>query len=427
MKKPLSFHEIMPDEVWKWKYLECNVEKVLSLFNYQEIRLSVLQDYNILYKGITALLDTEEVEHTTNQLLNLNQPDNDVSLLSLRPEGTISVLNHVAMRFASDSIHRIYYHGPMFRKDENHKPMEFYQLGVELLGSDSILSENEVLSLVMKMCEELGLKDVWLEINSFGCQSCRPLFFKAMREFLNEHKDDFCQSCFESLRNNPLHNTECMTEGCMHNTKQGPKIQDHLCSKCKTNFSKVKKVQTNLGYDYKVNHHLFKNFSYYNETVFNIMIQTNGKPEAIGGGGRYDFLSNQITGKQIPAVGFYLNLDKVYSIMATRNLFQKPETPFRIYVCSQSDDLDIMLLQIVQELHEHNLSTVISTDSLDTQKEIENALKNDCQLMIVLRKENISEGKVFLKNFLKEKQSYVMLSDLIREIDVVRKSVQFST
>jgi histidyl-tRNA synthetase len=424
MDIPQSFHEIMPDDVWKWKYLECQIEQVLSLFNYQEIRLSVLQDYETLQKGITALLDTDEVHEITSQVINLDQPDGNIGLLSLRPEGTINVLNHVASRFQDGKIHRIFYHGPMFRKDANQNPMEFYQLGVELLGSDSILSENEIISMGMKLCQQLGLKDIWLDINSFGCEADRPVYYNAMREFLKEHKDEYCEACLETLNNNPLHATECLDKDCLHSTQQGPKIQDYLCKKCKINFTKVKKIQANLANEYKINDNLFKNFSYYNETVFNFMINKNSEALLIGGGGRYDFLSNRITGKQIPAVGFYFNLDTIFKVMSERGLFQTPKPPFRVYICTQSEDLEIMLLQIVQELHQDNISTVISADIQDNVTEMQNAIKNECEAMIILRNDNIREGKTLLKNLVKDSQSYVALSDLLPEIDLIRKSVQ---
>jgi histidyl-tRNA synthetase len=422
-RKQPSFHEIMPEEIWKWKYMESQLEEVLSLFNYQEIRLSVLQDYDILFKGMTALLDSDEIEEINKQIISLPKTGSNVSLLSLRPEGTINVLNHVAKRLQKDKIHRIFYHGHMFRQDENKKPLEFYQLGVELLGSDSILSENEVISMGMKICERLGLKDARLEINSFGCDICRPVFFKAMRVFLTANKDKYCLSCYEALNNNPLHPTDCLETTCLHNARQGPKIHEHLCSKCKANFEKVKKIQANLGNDYKANPNLVKNFSYYNETVFNFVIQTNGHSEIVGGGGRYDYLSRRITGKQISAVGFYLDLDLIYSIMSSRNLFQPQTLPFRVYVSSQSEDMEIILLQIVQELHEKSVSTLISTDRNTTEKDTEIAVANDCQIMIILRADNIREGKVMLKNLVKEKQTYVALSDLLPEIDIIKKSV----
>jgi histidyl-tRNA synthetase len=153
------------------------------------------------------------------------------------------------------------------------------------------------------------------------------------------------------------------------------------------------------------------------------MINTASGPKVIGGGGRYDFLSNQVTGKQIPAVGFYFNLDILLQIMTERELFHPADRPFRVYLCSQSHELEIMILQIVQELHQQKLSTIISAEILDTEKEIENALRENCQAMVILRAENIREGKVLLRNMGKDKQGYIPLSDLIPEIQLIRKAL----
>ncbi len=419
-----GFHEFMPEDVWKWKSIESKVDKVLFLYDYQEIRLSVLQDYSVLRDGITALMDTREADNVVSQVLNLCAPDDNISLLSLRPEGTISVLHHTAKIFEDGEIHRVFYHGPMFRKDKDRNPMEFYQLGVELLGSDSILSENEVISLGMKLCHELGLNDTRLEINSYGCDTCRKIFFDDMRKHLSEHKQDYCQSCFDTLLNNPLADTRCLETACQHVTKQGPRIQEYLCDKCKLNFNRVKKIQANLANQYQVNHYLFKNFSYYNETVFDFIIEHKGKPLIIGGGGRYDYLSSKITGKNIPAVGFYLNLDTIFEVLDSRQIFRPSRMPFCIYICSQSTDLEIMMLQIAQELHTHDIVTILSAENADTQVEITNALRKACSLMIILRDDNIREGKVLIRNLVKEHQDYISLSDIISEILIARKALQ---
>lgn len=427
MKETLSFHEIMPQDVWKWKYMENQIEQVLCLYNYEEIRLSILQDYEILQKGINALMDSSEAERVTERLLVLKQPDQDINLLSLRPEGTINVLHHIVNQLKDSKIHRVFYHGPMFIRNINDKPTEFYQLGVELLGSDSILSENEVISLGMKICSQLGLKDTWLEINSFGCSLCRQQFFQAMRNYLETNKDKYCETCYRDLFSNPLHvDTNCNDSNCQFVAQSSPKVSDYICPKCKANFGRIKKIQANLGNAYKVNNHLFKNFSYYNETVFNLMVQTNGTAELIGGGGRYDYLSEQVTGKQIPAVGFYLNLDAIFHILSKRELFHKPELPFRVYISSQSEDMEIILLQIVQELHQAGISTLISSDIRNMKSDMQAATESQCHGMVILRSDNIRDGKVLLKNLVKNSQEYLKLADLLPEIDLIRKSVQFS-
>jgi histidyl-tRNA synthetase len=404
--------------------MESQLEEVLSLFNYREMKLSVLQDYETLNRGITALLDVQDTQEIISRLINLETAGPDAEKLSLRPEGTINVLNHVATRLQDDKIHRIFYQGPMFRRTEQNQPLEFNQLGVELLGSDSILSENEVIGLGMRICHHLGLKDAWLDISSFGCNTCRPVYFQALRVWLDEHKEGFCRDCYDSLYHNPLQSTQCSDEKCLLLIGQSPAIQDHLCPKCQANFTRVRKIQANLGNSYKVNPHLVKNFSYYNETVFNFMLQTNGKAEIIGGGGRYDYLSNRVTGRQIPAVGFYFDLDLIHHILTARGLFHAAPKAFRVYVCSQSAELEIMTLQVVQELHQQNISTLISSDLAGTDQDTDNAVRNECQAMIILRSDNIREGRVLLKNLVKENQVYVSLSELVPEIELIRKTVQ---
>ena len=285
-KESLRFHEFMPDEVWKWKILEERNDKILALHDYQEIRLSVLQDYQVLHAGITALMQGSDAANAVKSVLSLSLPGSNLSLLSLRPEGTISVLHHTARIINPGEVHRFYYSGPMFRKADEITQMEFYQLGVELLGSESILSENEVISLGMKICQNLGMKDVRLDINSYGCYKCREPFFFDLRAFLEKHKDKFCQTCYEELYANPFSETRCVDDACEHSLKQGPQIGEYLCDTCKSNFTKVKKIQANLGNRYIVNPHLYKNFAYYNETVFDFVVSHEGREIVIGGGGR---------------------------------------------------------------------------------------------------------------------------------------------
>ena len=423
-KESLRFHEFMPDEVWKWKILEERNDKILALHDYQEIRLSVLQDYQVLHAGITALMQGSDAANAVKSVLSLSLPGSNLSLLSLRPEGTISVLHHTARIINPGEVHRFYYSGPMFRKADEITQMEFYQLGVELLGSESILSENEVISLGMKICQNLGMKDVRLDINSYGCYKCREPFFFDLRAFLEKHKDKFCQTCYEELYANPFSETRCVDDACEHSLKQGPQIGEYLCDTCKSNFTKVKKIQANLGNRYIVNPHLYKNFAYYNETVFDFVVSHEGREIVIGGGGRYDYLSAKITGKKIPAVGFYLNLDILFEIMKARGLFSIRDNDFKVYLCSESENQEMMTLQLAQELHSNGIKTIISPEIRFIEAEIKQAKSNRCSLMLIIRDDNLRDGKILLRNLVKEHQDYVSLKDTLPAILLARKALK---
>lgn len=423
MNSSVGIHQFMPDKVWKWKILEQKVAHVLSLHDYQEIRLSVLQDYGVIHEGLTALMQKDEAHQATEGIINLSQPNNDLSLLTLRPEGTISVLHHTAKIIKEKEVHRFYYLGPMFRKEKGLAPSEFHQLGVELLGSDSVISENEVISLGIKICQNLGLKDIRLHLNSFGCNACRPVFFEDMKSYLQKHQTDICASCFNQLYHNPFADTACKDTHCMETIASGPKILDYLCPTCRNNFARVKKIQANLAHQYTVNPRVNKNFAYYNETVFDFVIKQNGVDQVIGGGGRYDYLSQMITGKNIPAVGFFLNIDSIFESMERRELFTPLGKSFSVYIASQSDDLEMMMLQIAQELHENDIKTVLSTDKHAIQEDIALAQKAFCELLIVIREENVREGKILMRNLVKEHQDYVALHEITDEILLARKSL----
>jgi histidyl-tRNA synthetase len=423
VNRSIGIHQFMPDKVWKWKVLEQKMAHVLSLHDYQEIRLSVLQDYRVINEGITALMQQDEARQATQGIVNLSQPNSDLSLLTLRPEGTISVLHHTAKIIQDHDVHRFYYLGPMFRKEKQDSPSEFHQLGVELLGSESVISESEVISLGIKICQQLGLKDVRLQLNSFGCQNCRNAFFEDMKIYLNKHESEFCPSCFQKLFTNPLANTGCEHPQCAEALDKGPKIMDYLCPACHKNFSKVKNIQANLAHQYTVNPKLFKNFAYYNGTVFDFVIKVQGKEQVIGGGGRYDYLSRMITGKNIPAVGFYLNIDNIFEVMDRRGLFSPLDKAFSVYISSQSEDLEMMLLQIAQELHENNIKTVISTDKHSIEEDAVLANKAKCELMLVIRDENVREGKILMRNLIKEHQDYVKLDGILDAILLARKAL----
>jgi len=423
VKSSVGIHQFMPDKVWKWKILEQKIAHILSLHDYQEIRLSVLQDYRVIHHGITALMLEEEAELATNAIINLSKPNGDLSLLTLRPEGTISVLHHTASIIKDHEVHRFYYLGPMFRKEKQSNPSEFHQLGVELLGSDSVMSENEVISLGMKILQGLGLRDARLLLNSFGCTACRPPFISDMKDYLKKNENRICANCFTTLYTNPFANTKCKDPQCKEIISNGPKILDYLCPRCKRNFDKVKKVQANLAHQYKVLPNLFKNFAYYNETVFDLVLNSNGAGVVVGGGGRYDYLSQMITGKNIPAVGFYLNIDSIFEIMDKRGLFTSLDKAFSVYISSQSEDLEMMMLQIAQELHANDIKTVLSADKHSIEEDANLAKKSECELMIVIRDENVREGKILLRNLIKEIQDYVALNSIMDEILLARKSL----
>jgi len=424
---PLSerpYAEFLPEEVWKWKLMEERFDRVLKLHNYQEIRLPILQNRDLVHKGITALMPGREAARLAAKTLDICGHDGGPGNLSLRPECTISMLSYAARTYRRGDIHRYYYHGQVFRQGRDQEPRESFQLGVELLGSSSLISENEVISLGIRLLRDLGFRDASLRLNSFGCEICREKFCKAVRAEMEKHSAEYCPACLDELGANPFTETHCEDERCRHRVPGELRILDHLCKRCKAKFSSIQKVQANLGHIYKVDPGLFKNFAYYNETVFDLVIGEGEKEMTVGGGGRYDNLSEKITKLRIPAVGFYLDLDLVFAAMDARRLFFDWNRDFSVYICAQSPDMEMMLLQIAQELHSEDIITVLSPDILESGEEQTRARARNCDLMIAIREENIREGKLLLFNLARDTQAYIPLHRLAESVQLARKTLR---
>ncbi|MFA7543579.1 MAG: ATP phosphoribosyltransferase regulatory subunit [Candidatus Cloacimonadaceae bacterium] len=387
MISKLGIHQFQPDKVWKWKSLEARIARILSLNDYKEIRLSVLQDYQLVQQGINALSQVNTAFPTADNIVNLLANCGEESLFSLRPEGTISVLHHCAELIKPQEIKRYYYLSTMFRKDAQGNPQEYHQLGVELLGSDSVMSDNEVISLGLKILHNLGLKGARLELSSLGCDNCQLEYSAAPAA-----------------------------------DKDTEELQ-HLCPSCHYKLLQIMKVQANLAHQYRMEKQLVRNFAYYNGTVFHFILPTREGDLLLGGGGRYDQLSRAITGKKIPAVGFYLDIDALFEQMDSRQLFQYQNKEFSVYIASQSEELEMMMLQIAQELQENNIKTVLSADKHSLEDDTLLAKKSGSELMIIIREENVREGKVLLRKMNKEHQDYVGLSNIVDEILLARKSL----
>lgn len=421
--RQIGIHQFMPDKIWKWKILEQKIGQHLYLHDYQEIRLSILQNHDVIQEGLTVLLEKEEAKENGDTVIKLPRLSEAEPAIALRPEGTISVLHHAAATHVDGEVQRFYYFGAMFRRDLGQSPREFHQLGAELLGSDSIISVNEIISMGVKICQGLGLKDVSLKLNSFGCETCRPDFIADMESFLKKNKSELCADCFDKLIANPFADTRCDEPACLKILDDAPVMLNYLCDECNSRFDSVKKIQANLAHQYVVNPKLYKNYAYYNDVVFDLVINSGGKERLLGGGGRYDNLSRGITGKNIPAVGFYIDVDMLFEIMDRRGLFIPQDKSFCVYIVSHSKELEMMVLQIAHEFHENNIKTVLSTNTRTMEEDELAARRAYCDLMLIVREENVRDGKVLIRNLSKEHQDYVSLNGILSSTLIARKAL----
>ena len=338
-------NNILPEDIELWYFIENSLKKVMHLYNFKEIRPSIIQS-NSLYKKYIQF-SNEFGKHSLEKLLfNI---END---LSLRPEGTLSVLNTSITKNALKIPQRVYYSGPMFKKNihgknsnfnesilhysENKSSLEntensytqYHQIGAEILGTDNIISDIEVIHLAKALLKSLGITEIFLEINSYGCPKCRPLYIDALKDYIIYNLDEICEDCKDTILKYPQSIYKCNSVQCKRISTMAPITLDYLCIDCLDNFKEIKKLLSNLGTEFSVNPSLPMDYNYYTRLVFNFLVKIDKVSNILVRGGRYDTLSNFITDLPLPAVGFSFNVDSSLQNQKEKSLFSKKKKNF---------------------------------------------------------------------------------------------------
>ncbi|MCB5251291.1 MAG: ATP phosphoribosyltransferase regulatory subunit [Candidatus Cloacimonadales bacterium] len=416
LNKEVNNNDILPNDVWKWNYIEEVIRKTMDLYNFKEIRTSIIQTQE-LFKTYQNYF-TEE-ESTSNQLIyNLN----GVSNLSLRPEGTITVLHSILNNNQKEQLSKLYYIGPMFRKSKENQLLQFHQFGAEIIGINDLLTDNEIILLAISIFKNLEIYNYTLELGSFGCKKCRNTYLNKLNKFIKEHKDEYCPECSYTIKQNPLQIYQCKQDQCTNISMSSPSIIDYLCDDCANHFKQLQKMLSNLGVRFSINSHLQSAFNYYNRTIFSFSIEDKGETLILANGGRYDFLASSVLKKESPAIGFSANIENIVRVMEHKNIFLEPKNNFRVLISPMASNLEIFVLQIVQELHENNVHTHILNFTENHDNMVKLTIQHQADIVIYITEELIREGKLLVNNNLKNHQEPIQIAEISNYVLTLKKS-----
>ncbi len=301
--------DILPPSSAVWNHVEAVARRVFHTFNYQEIRTPIFEETLLFSRGVG-----EDTDIVTKEMYTFD--DRDGSSLTLRPENTASVIR----AYIEHSMHqqqgitKLYYMGPMFRRERPQKGRyrQFYQIGAEAIGSDSPVTDAEVILMVNEILTQCGLAGHEVLINSVGCSDCRPKFIAALREKLKEVSATMCGDCTRRANTNPLRVLDCKVPADQPIIEKLPSILDHLCETCSTHFATVKELLTQQRLAYTVKPRLVRGLDYYMRTTFEFVHGALGAQNSVLGGGRYDGLAEQLGSKvHSPGIGFSIGEDRL--------------------------------------------------------------------------------------------------------------------
>ena len=324
--KPAALHavkgmnDLLPPASAQWEWLEDKVRDLMQRFAYRNLRTPIVEPTALFVRGLGEVTDIVEKEmYSFEDRLNGEH-------LTLRPEATAGVVRAVVEHnMLYEGPKRLYYMGPMFRHErpQRGRYRQFHQVGAEALGFAGPEVDAELIVLAQSLWQELGLRDVRLELNSLGQPPERLAHRQALIAYLERHIDVLDEEAKRRLHTNPLRILDTKNPAMQAVAEGAPKLMDFLGEASLAHFNTLRALLDASGVTYTINPRLVRGMDYYNLTVFEFVTQSLGSQGTICGGGRYDYLIEQIGGKPAPAVGWALGVERVLELLKEQDLLPK--------------------------------------------------------------------------------------------------------
>ena len=321
--KPAALHavkgmnDLLPPASAQWEWLEDKVRDLMQRFAYRNLRTPIVEPTALFVRGLGEVTDIVEKEmYSFEDRLNGEH-------LTLRPEATAGVVRAVVEHnMLYEGPKRLYYMGPMFRHErpQRGRYRQFHQVGAEALGFAGPEVDAELIVLAQSLWQELGLRDVRLELNSLGQPPERLAHRQALIAYLERHIDVLDEDAKRRLHTNPLRILDTKNPAMQAVAEGAPKLMDFLGEASLAHFNTLRALLDASGVTYTINPRLVRGMDYYNLTVFEFVTQSLGSQGTICGGGRYDYLIEQIGGKPAPAVGWALGVERVLELLKEQDL-----------------------------------------------------------------------------------------------------------
>lgn len=413
IQKPKGTRDILPDEIFKWQYVENKIKEIFENSGIKEIRVPVFEYTELFSRGVGETTDVVQKEMYTFE-------DKGGRSITLRPEGTAgAVRSFIENGMGSKPTPvKLWYNMPMYRYENVQKGRyrEFRQIGVEIIGTDSYLADVESIMLGVQIFKTLGIPNIKLNINSIGCPECRKKYSDALRDFIRPNLDNYCDTCKTRFEKNPMRILDCKEKRCKEFNQGAPRIIDYLCDDCREHFEKVKNSLDSLGVKYEIDSGIVRGLDYYTRTVYEFISEDDGL--TVLGGGRYDGLVEEIGGPKTPAVGFATGIDRLIDVFDKFGTIKLEEKKPDLYIASIGERAILFANKIAFDLRENEVFVEKDICDRGLKAQFKYADKINAKYSITLGDEEIETGKAKIKDMESgsEKEVSLDVNSIINEI-----------
>jgi histidyl-tRNA synthetase len=388
-----GMRDLFGAELRWFQHIEETARRVFGRHGYGEIRTPILEDLDVFKRSVgesSDIVNKEMYEFT----------DKGGRQVVMRPENTAGVVRAAIQHklLSSNDPLLFYYIGQQFRYErmQTGRYRQFWQIGAESFGVATPESEAESLLMLHSFLTELGLKHLVFSINSVGTPESRPAFHAAFRAFFAERADRFCEDCHRRIESNPLRVLDCKNEKCQAALEGHPVITDYLDEASAKHHARIKVLLTELGIPFEENPRLVRGLDYYTRTAFEVLSSDLGAQSALLGGGRYDGLTKQLGGPEVPAFGWAIGLDRLAMVLQQVR-GEAPFTPPALLI-PLGDRAASEALKLARRLWAAGLAIQLETRGGALKKAMASANRMGIQTVLILGDGELDNGTVTVKH-----------------------------
>jgi histidyl-tRNA synthetase len=404
--------DILPDETPRWQKLEQIIHETAREFSFEEIRTPVLEQTELIARSIGELTDI-----VNKEMFAFERGDDHYVL---RPEGTAPaarayVQHHLEQRGGTQNL---YYIGPMFRAERPQKgrQRQFHQFGAEIIGTDDPVSDVDLIGFMMSIYERVGITNTALKINSVGDPESRNAYKKALQDFFRPKADKLSEVSQKRLETNPMRILDSKEKEDQPFIDETPVITDYLNSQTANHYAQVKTYLDDLGIAYEEAPHLVRGLDYYTRTAFELISPDLGAQDALGGGGRYDLLVEEVGGQPTPAVGFAAGIERLFIACRALNISLGDPKSVDVYVVTIGEKSRNWAIKQLPKLRKAGISATMDYIGRSVKAQMKDANRENARYCIIVGDHELDEGKFTLRNMEQSEENSLDFDSILKKL-----------
>lgn len=409
-----GFRDILPSDQAYWDHIIACAHNAAETFQYMRIRLPILEERSLFERSIGS-----ETDIVSKEIFAFSDPGGRE--VALRPEFTAGMVRAFIEHgmWSQPQPVRLYEIGPVFRHDNPQagRYRQFWQLDFEVFGESNPVVDAQVVKTAFVFFSMLPLAVV-IKINSVGCRVCREPYTQALIQNLKNQKNKLCEDCQRRLTKNPLRILDCKQETCQVISREAPQVIDHLCDQCKAHFMATLEYLDDFEVPYELDPRLVRGLDYYSRTAFECVPVGAGdaRQQALAGGGRYDYLIEDIGGRSTPAIGFAVGIDRIVEAMKEAGVgLPQPKQP-EVFVAQLGTEARKAAYRLYDDLLRARISAVENFSKSGLKSQLEQANRVGVSLTLIMGQKEIADKTVIVRDMESGIQEIVDRDKIVFEV-----------